>query len=74
MKKTLIRNTLSKIEKQLPFDNIKKCHRSYLANLNLIEKITGNAQGYRLHFPFSTEITVPVSRSKGKELLDILEK
>lgn len=74
LKKVLIRNTLSKIEKQLPSDHIKKCHRSYLANLNLIEKITGNAQGYRLHFPFSTEITVPVSRSKGKELLQILEK
>lgn len=72
LKKMLIRNTLSKIEKQLPFDHIKKCHRSYLANLNLIEKITGNAQGYRLHFPFSTEITVPVSRSKGKELLGMI--
>lgn len=74
LKKILIRNTLSKIEKQLPPDQIKKCHRSYLANLNLVEKITGNAQGYRLHFPFSQEITVPVSRSKGKELLKILDK
>jgi len=74
LKKTLIRNSLSKIEKQLQFSYFKKCHRSYLANLNLIEKITGNAQGYRLHFPFTKEITVPVSRSKGKELLEILEK
>lgn len=72
LKKVLIRNSLSKIEKQLPFDYFKKCHRSYLANLNLIEKITGNAQGYRLHFPFSKEITVPVSRSKGKELMKVL--
>jgi hypothetical protein len=74
LKKTLIRNTLSNMEKQVPFDHIKKCHRSYMANLNLIEKITGNAQGYRLHFPFSTEITVPVSRSKGKELLAIISR
>ena len=42
LKKKLIRNTLSKIEQQLPFDNLKKCHRSYLANLNLIEKFNSS--------------------------------
>jgi len=67
--KILMRNSLSKIEKQLNSDSILRCHRSYLVNVNLVEKITGNAQGYHLHFIDLTDKTVPVSRKKGKKFL-----
>lgn len=70
----LLRNSLSNIEKQLTETYLNRCHRSYIANLNLVEKITGNAQGYKLHFKNFPEIIVPVSRSKGKNLKQILEK
>jgi len=69
LKKQLLRNSLSKIENQLTAKQLKRCHRSYLVNLNLAKKITGNAQGYKLHFQKIDTITVPVSRTKGKELL-----
>lgn len=74
IKKYLLRNSIKNIEEQLPYPTIKRCHRSYLVNMNKAGRITGNAQGYKIHFPFSAEFIVPVSRSKGKELLAILQR
>ena len=73
IKKYLLRNSIKNIEDQLPYPSIKRCHRSYLINMDKAGRITGNAQGYKIHFPFSAEFVVPVSRSKGKELLAILK-
>lgn len=74
IKKYLLRNSIKNIDQQLDFPSIKRCHRSYLVNLDKVGRITGNAQGYKIHFPFSAEFVVPVSRSKGKELLAILKQ
>jgi len=73
MRKHLLRNSIKNIDQQLDFPTVKRCHRSYLVNMDKVGKITGNAQGYKIHFPFSAEFVVPVSRSKGKELLAILK-
>lgn len=73
IKKHLLRNSIKNIDQQLDYPAIKRCHRSYLVNMDKVGKITGNAQGYKIHFPFSAEFVVPVSRSKGKELLAILK-
>ncbi|MDY8135968.1 LytTR family DNA-binding domain-containing protein [Aquimarina sp. 2201CG5-10] len=61
--KKLIRITLKELEEQLnPISSIFKTHRSYLVNLNAIESISGNAQGYQLTLKnYSNKI--PVSRS-----------
>lgn len=62
--KTLIRITLKELEEQLKpvSHHFFKTHRSYLVNLNAIDSISGNAQGYRLLLKNSS-IIVPVSRS-----------
>ncbi|GGG98452.1 hypothetical protein GCM10011416_15750 [Polaribacter pacificus] len=64
--KRLLRIPLKDLEDQLkPFANSYKTHRSYLVNLNAIENISGNAQGYQLrlkNYPKS----IPVSRSQIK--------
>jgi len=61
--KILIRITLKDLEAQLKeFTKIYRTHRSYLVNLNAIQSITGNAQGYRLVLK-KCAITIPVSRS-----------
>lgn len=73
VKMHLLRNRLSKLEQQLSDKNIIRCHRSYLVNIEKAGRITGNAQGYKLHFPFTAEYLVPVSRTKGKELLALLQ-
>tara|TARA_B110001454_G_C12658667_1_gene408579 strand:- start:368 stop:727 length:360 start_codon:yes stop_codon:yes gene_type:complete len=54
------RQTLSKTNKQLPF--LEKCHRSYLLNIEKIEKITGNSQNAKISFS-NIEQTIPLSKT-----------
>jgi len=60
--KTILRSTLSNIENQLLDTSILRCHRSFLVNINQIEKTEGNAQGLRLSLKDLTDTKVPVSR------------
>lgn len=62
LEKVLFRNTISAMEKQLDNTSIIRCHRSYLVNTNLIEKVAGNAQGLRLSLKNLEDRTIPVSR------------
>ncbi len=66
--KDLKRLTLKEFADQLkyyPF--IFKAHRSYVVNLNAIEFVFGNAQGYVLNLKNYSKRTIPVSRSKVEE-------
>ncbi|WP_161496101.1 LytR/AlgR family response regulator transcription factor [Zobellia sp. OII3] len=66
--KSLKRLTLKELEQQLnPFSFVFKSHRSYLVNLNSIESISGNAQGYMLRLKNYSESDIPVSRSTIEE-------
>ena len=68
LEKSLMRSTLKKIEKQLAaHEQFFRCHRTYLVNQNLVEKISGNAQGYKLHLK-ETDIQIPVSRSLNESV------
>jgi len=66
--RTLIRNTLSKIQETINRPEIIRCHRSYLVNLFQVDKISGNAQGLRLHMK-NQEMSIPVARAMTKEVL-----
>lgn len=61
--KTLKRLTMKRLENILvPYPNYIKTHRSYIVNINQIDSVTGNAQGYKLHLKNCSNI-VPVSRN-----------
>ncbi len=61
--KLLKRITIKDLASQLSSaSHIIKTHRSYLVNLQYVEKVTGNAQGYRLQLKASKEL-IPVSRN-----------
>lgn len=50
---------------------IFKCHRSFMVNINFIERFEGNSQGYKLffdHIPFS----IPVARSFVSRLQELI--
>lgn len=56
------RLTMKELETSLSsFNNIIKTHRSYIVNLNHIDRVSGNAQGYKLHLN-SYNDSIPVSR------------
>ncbi len=74
IKESLLRISLSKIEKQLAaYSCIVRCHKSYIVNTNKVIKIQGNARGYLLQIDKSS-ISIPVSRRFPKELLFTLVK
>jgi len=61
-KPTLYRLNLTALEKELTESNhIIRSDRSYLVNTKHVSKVTGNAQGLKLHFSDKEEV-VPVSR------------
>ncbi len=62
VKKELIRGSLSRFETQVPAAVVVRCHRSYLVNLHRVERVSGNAQGYKLHLR-GLETPVPVARA-----------
>ena len=63
VQKLIKRIPIKNLEMQLSaFPFIIKTHRSVLLNLNYIEKVTGNAQGYKVQLKDCPD-TVPVSRN-----------
>jgi LytTr DNA-binding domain len=69
--KELLRSSLTRLESQISFENIVRCHRSFIVNLDKVEKVTGNAQGHKLHLK-SPELLVPVAR-KYSEVVERLK-
>lgn len=70
----LIRNSISNIEEQLIiYKQIKRCHRSFLVNLDKVIKMTGNARSFNLHIT-DLNFTIPVSRQFPRETLKELQK
>ena len=74
IKRSMIRNTLKKTENELEqyFPPLFKTHRSFIVNLNLVDKIRGNSQGLQLYLPELEEF-VPVSRAYINKFRDALK-
>ena len=69
----ILRITLSNIEKQLCYEQIIRCHRSYLINSSAgftFHKADNKA--YLKHPDF--DISIPVSRAKEKEMKELLNR
>jgi hypothetical protein len=73
MRKQLVRIFIKDLAEQTATGYIVRCHRSYVVNLRQVDRVTGNANGYRLHFEDS-EKSVPVSRAMGKEILRMIDE
>ena len=71
--KHLLRGTLRRFESQMRVDHIVRCHRSYIVNLQQVEHIQGNAQGYRISLKRDNKI-IPVSRNYGAIIQEKLTK
>lgn len=68
IKSQLIRSTLLKVRELLSdYNYFFKCHRSFLVNINQIDRVEGNSQGYKLYFQ-SLDFEVPVSKNAIKDL------
>jgi tetratricopeptide (TPR) repeat protein/DNA-binding LytR/AlgR family response regulator len=73
LKKDLYRITLKKIESQIfGYENIIRCHKSYIININYLDKITGNAKGFKMHLR-NLDFEIPVSVSFPRQVIDALK-
>lgn len=66
--KPLLRSSLGRLEEQIAQPHIVRCHRSYVVNLDRVERVTGNAQGYKLHL-FGGQFQIPVARKYNDTLV-----
>ncbi len=61
LQKELIRSSLARLVAQINDKNIVRCHRSFIVNMANVQKVKGNAQGYKLHLD-AYNLEVPVAR------------
>ncbi len=61
VKRSLIRSSLKRLEKQVEDSPLIRCHRSYLVNPKQVEKISGNAHQLQIRLKGLDKI-IPVSR------------
>ncbi len=70
--KSMIRSSLKKAKEIVQdFRFIYQCHRSYIVNINYIDKIDGNYQGYKLYLR-GIDNPVPVSQNYIAELQNLI--
>jgi len=50
---------------------IVKCHRSYIVNIDFIDRFEGNLQGYKLYFD-KIDFPIPVSKSFASKLQELI--
>jgi hypothetical protein len=53
------------------FRFIFKCHRSYIVNINFIERFEGNSQGYKVYFG-NINFPIPVSKNSVEKLKELI--
>lgn len=73
IKEYILRLPLQSVENELAdFNQILRCHKSYIINTKYVLNISGNARGYYLHFN-DVNHPIPVSRKiPKKELFSLL--
>ena len=73
-KKVLVRNTLTKVAKQLESTHIQRCHRSYIINLDLIKVIRREKEGIFVEFGVEGVPDVPISKTYVENINNWLTK
>ena len=71
VKKELLRNSLKRLEDVFEIYPIKRCHRSYMVNLNNLSLVKKSGQKMTISLSNISE-TIPVSKSYQKEFIEYL--
>ncbi len=68
LKNKLLRITITELHEQLKaFEDIIRCHKSYIIQLSTVLTIGGNAKGYYFESAF-LPLRIPISRAKSDEV------
>jgi hypothetical protein len=73
MKTYLVRNNLKKMDSYLKDYPIFRCHRSFSVNIKNVKMVMRGKNGFEIIIQAPYEISIPVSRSYEKKILDLLK-
>jgi hypothetical protein len=69
----ILRNTLKNIEEQLKnCENMIRCHKSFIINMQNVNSVSGNARGYMLNVP-DLKFRIPISRNSSQSVLEMMD-
>lgn len=72
IKNQMVRCSMANAEELLKEHKfIIKCHRSYMVNINYIDRFEGNSQGYKLFFD-NISYPIPVSKNSVEKLKELI--
>ena len=74
VKKTMIRNTMKWVEKQLVDSSIQRCHRSYMINMDRVKILRRDKDGVFIEFGIEGVFDVPISRTYIQNITSWLMK
>ena len=70
IKKVLVRNTLTRIESQLGNTNVRRCHRSYIVNLEHIKVLSREKEGIFIEMGIDGVPEIPISKRYSQSISD----
>ena len=69
LRKTMIRNSLKRIGEQLSESNVRRCHRSYMVNLDQVKIIRRGKEGVYLEMGIEGVPDIPISKTYSNDIL-----
>ena len=74
VKKTMVRNTMKRVAEQLGDDNIRRCHRSYMVNMDRVKVLRREKEGVFIEFGLDGVPDIPISKTYAKSITSWLMK
>ncbi len=69
LRKTMIRSSLKRIGEQLAESNVRRCHRSYMVNLDQVKIIRRGKEGVYLEMGIEGVPDIPISKTYSNDIL-----
>ena len=69
VRKTMIRSSLKRIGEQLSNSNVRRCHRSYMVNLDQVKIIRRGKEGAHLEMGIDGVPDIPISKTYSNDIL-----
>lgn len=74
VKKTMVRNTMKRVAEQLGDDNIRRCHRSYMVNMDRVKVLRREKESVFIEFGLDGVPDIPISKTYAKSITSWLMK
>ena len=74
VKKAMVRNTMKRVAEQLDSSNIRRCHRSYMVNLDRVKVLRREKEGIFIELGLDSVPDIPISKTYADSITAWLMK